>query len=66
MTAPFEGLRVLELSGNQVGAGIGQFFADYGADVVMVEPPGGSALRASVVEVLHSERNRSRATIRCH
>ncbi len=46
VTVPFEGLRVLELSVNQVGAGIGQFFADYGADVVMVEPPGGSALRA--------------------
>src|SRR5882762_9881527 len=27
---------------------------------------GGRALRASVVEVLHSERNRSRATIRWH
>jgi len=27
---------------------------------------GGRALRASVVEVLHSERNRSRATVRCH
>lgn len=45
MTTPFEGLRVLELSGTQVGAGIGQFFADYGADVTMVEPPGGSRLR---------------------
>ena len=45
MTAPFESLRVLEVSGNQIGAGIGQFFADYGADVVMIEPPGGSPLR---------------------
>ena len=46
MTAVFDGLRVLELSINQVGATVGQFFADYGADVVMVEPPGGSPLRA--------------------
>jgi crotonobetainyl-CoA:carnitine CoA-transferase CaiB-like acyl-CoA transferase len=46
MTGVFDGLRVLELSINQVGATVGQFFADYGADVVMVEPPGGSPLRA--------------------
>jgi crotonobetainyl-CoA:carnitine CoA-transferase CaiB-like acyl-CoA transferase len=45
MTRPFEGLAVVELSGNQVGATVGQFLADYGADVVMVEPPGGSPLR---------------------
>ncbi len=45
MTRAFEGLTVLELAGNQVGATVGQFFADYGADVVMVEPPGGSPLR---------------------
>ena len=40
-------LRVVELMGNQVGATVGQFLADYGADVVMVEPPGGSPLRSS-------------------
>jgi crotonobetainyl-CoA:carnitine CoA-transferase CaiB-like acyl-CoA transferase len=45
MTRPFEDLAVLELLGNQLGATVGQFFADYGADVVMVEPPGGSPLR---------------------
>ena len=45
MTRAFEDLTVLELSGNQVGATVGQFFADYGADVIMVEPPGGSPLR---------------------
>ncbi len=45
MTRAFEGLRVLELSENQIGATVGQFFADYGADVIMVEPPGGSRVR---------------------
>jgi crotonobetainyl-CoA:carnitine CoA-transferase CaiB-like acyl-CoA transferase len=45
MTRAFEDLSVLELSTNQIGATVGQFFADYGADVVMVEPPGGSPLR---------------------
>jgi crotonobetainyl-CoA:carnitine CoA-transferase CaiB-like acyl-CoA transferase len=36
---------VLNLSSTLAGAMIGQFFADYGAEVVMVEPPGGSHLR---------------------
>jgi crotonobetainyl-CoA:carnitine CoA-transferase CaiB-like acyl-CoA transferase len=40
------GLRVLNLSSNLAGAFIGQIFADYGAEVVLVEPPGGSPLRA--------------------
>jgi crotonobetainyl-CoA:carnitine CoA-transferase CaiB-like acyl-CoA transferase len=40
------GLRVLNLSQTFAGAFVGQFFADYGAEVVLVEPPGGSPLRA--------------------
>ncbi len=39
------GLRVVDLSPTRVGAQISQLFADHGADVVWVEPPGGSALR---------------------
>jgi crotonobetainyl-CoA:carnitine CoA-transferase CaiB-like acyl-CoA transferase len=39
------GLRVLNLSSTLGGAMVGQFFADFGADVVMVEPKGGSPLR---------------------
>lgn len=43
--APFSTLRVVDLSPTRVGAQISQLFADYGADVVMVEPPGGSDVR---------------------
>jgi crotonobetainyl-CoA:carnitine CoA-transferase CaiB-like acyl-CoA transferase len=39
------GLRVLNLSQTFGGAFVGQFFADFGAEVVLVEPPGGSPLR---------------------
>jgi crotonobetainyl-CoA:carnitine CoA-transferase CaiB-like acyl-CoA transferase len=39
------GLKVVNLSQNLGGAFVGQFFADYGAEVVLVEPPGGSPLR---------------------
>jgi crotonobetainyl-CoA:carnitine CoA-transferase CaiB-like acyl-CoA transferase len=40
------GLRVLNLSSsNLAGAMLGQFFADYGATVDLVEPKGGSPLR---------------------
>jgi crotonobetainyl-CoA:carnitine CoA-transferase CaiB-like acyl-CoA transferase len=39
------GLRVIDLSPNRVGAQVSQLFADYGADVVWVEPPGGSPMR---------------------
>jgi crotonobetainyl-CoA:carnitine CoA-transferase CaiB-like acyl-CoA transferase len=39
------GIKVVNLSRNLAGAFVGQFFADYGAEVVLVEPPGGSPLR---------------------
>lgn len=39
-----DGMRVLDLSG-ALGNYAGKLFADLGADVVLVEPPGGSALR---------------------
>ena len=42
--AALEGLRVLDLSG-PMGNYAGKLFADMGADVVLVEPPGGTALR---------------------
>lgn len=40
-----DGLRVIDLSPTQVGAQISQTLADFGAEVVWVEPPGGSPLR---------------------
>lgn len=43
-TAALTGLRVLDLSG-PLGNYAGKLFAELGADVVLVEPPQGSALR---------------------
>jgi len=40
------GLRVLDISNTSTGAQTSQFLCDYGAEVVHVEPPGGSPLRA--------------------
>jgi crotonobetainyl-CoA:carnitine CoA-transferase CaiB-like acyl-CoA transferase len=40
-----EGLQVVSLSTTLVGAHVGQVFADFGADVIEIEPPGGSPLR---------------------
>jgi crotonobetainyl-CoA:carnitine CoA-transferase CaiB-like acyl-CoA transferase len=42
---PLAGLRVLDLSNSPAGAQASQTLADFGAEVVQVEPPGGSALR---------------------
>lgn len=40
-----DGLRVLDLSGSRVGAQATQVLADFGADVLWVERPGGGGLR---------------------
>ncbi len=45
MHAALEGLRVVDLTTTPAGAEVTQLFADFGADVVLVEPPGGSPLR---------------------
>ncbi|GCE44289.1 CaiB/BaiF family protein [Rhodococcus wratislaviensis] len=42
---PLAGLVVIDLSTTLPGAQASQFLADCGADVIMVEPPGGSPLR---------------------
>jgi len=44
---PFEGLRVIDISPNRVGAQASQIFADFGADVIQIEPPGGASIRHS-------------------
>jgi len=41
-----DGLRVIDLSPNRVGAQVSQLFADFGAEVLWVEPPGGASLRS--------------------
>jgi crotonobetainyl-CoA:carnitine CoA-transferase CaiB-like acyl-CoA transferase len=45
MPTPFAGLRVLEVSAGIPAAYCGRLFADAGADVVKIEPPGGDPLR---------------------
>ena len=42
---PLTGLRVLDLSNSPAGSQASQTLADFGAEVVQVEPPGGSPLR---------------------
>jgi crotonobetainyl-CoA:carnitine CoA-transferase CaiB-like acyl-CoA transferase len=44
-SGPLAGLRVLDLSNSPAGAQASQTLADFGAEVVQVEPPGGGALR---------------------
>lgn len=46
---PLAGLRVVELGGGVSGAYATKLFADLGAEVVKVEPPGGDPLRRAVV-----------------
>ncbi|OZM76872.1 CaiB/BaiF CoA-transferase family protein [Pseudonocardia sp. MH-G8] len=58
MTGALTGLRVLDLSG-ALGNYCAKLFAELGADVVLVEPPGGSALRAEppfAGDVVHPDR----------
>ncbi|MDQ1431229.1 MAG: hypothetical protein QOF40_1831 [Actinomycetota bacterium] len=45
MSGPLSGLRVVDLSNTLTSAHVSGFLADFGADVVNVEPPGGSPLR---------------------
>ena len=46
MVGPIEGLRVVDCSLGTAGPRATGMLADYGADVVWVEPPGGDPLRA--------------------
>jgi crotonobetainyl-CoA:carnitine CoA-transferase CaiB-like acyl-CoA transferase len=45
---PLHGLRVLDLSSMIAGPSAAQILADYGADVIKIEPPGGDLMRRSV------------------
>jgi crotonobetainyl-CoA:carnitine CoA-transferase CaiB-like acyl-CoA transferase len=45
MSGPFEALRVIDLSSGQVGGLATMVLADFGADVIKVEPPGGDPRR---------------------
>ncbi|MCY4015165.1 MAG: CoA transferase [Gammaproteobacteria bacterium] len=45
MSAPFAGLRVVDLSTRFSGAFAARLFGDFGADVALAEPPAGHPLR---------------------
>src|SRR4051812_33328717 len=45
VNGPLQGLRVLDCSRGTAGPRAGGLLADYGADVVRVEPPGGDPWR---------------------
>ncbi len=45
MNAPFHGLRVVDVSDRFSGAFAARLFGDFGAEVILAEPPEGHALR---------------------
>ncbi|WP_322795873.1 CoA transferase [Tepidiforma sp.] len=48
MTAPLEGIRVIELANYVAAPAVGGLLADLGAEVIKVEPPGGEVMRGVV------------------
>lgn len=45
MTAALEGLRVVDMSTLIAAPGVARYLADFGAEVIKVEPPGGENIR---------------------
>ena len=43
MTAPLEGVRIVEMTSVVLGPYACQMLGDLGADVIMIEPPGGDS-----------------------
>ncbi len=66
---PLEGLRILDLSAVVMGPYATQILADYGADVVKVEPPGGDVMRkagpmrSADMGPLHLQLNRNKRSL---
>src|SRR6476469_9927989 len=59
-TGPLVGMRVLDLSRGMPGAVATMILADYGAEVVVVERPGGTPLRRTGA---HSVWNRGKRSL---
>jgi len=62
MAGPLEGLRVIDCTSGMAGPKAAGILADYGADVIWVEPHGGDPLRTEL-EVAYSVFNRSKRSI---
>ncbi|MEM7253177.1 MAG: CoA transferase [Pseudomonadota bacterium] len=69
MDQPFTNLRVVDLSTRESGAFAGRLFADYGAEVVLIELPEGHPLRAEPpfaadgVSALHAYLNWNKRSV---
>ncbi len=61
-SAPLEGIRVVDVSRGLAGTRAGGFLADYGADVVWIEPPGGDPYR-DAAEAAYSVFNRGKRSV---
>lgn len=59
MTTALKGLKILDLSDARTGAQVSQFFADFGADVIQIERPGGAGLRSAAAWPLWGRGKRS-------
>src|ERR1700722_576036 len=46
LQGPLSGLRIVNLSSTLVGAFAGQVLSDFGAEHILVEPPGGHPMRS--------------------
>src|SRR5256885_144841 len=62
MPGPLEGIRVIDCSRGIAGPRATGLLADYGADVVWVEPPGGDPLRTRLA-VEYSVFNRGKRSV---
>jgi crotonobetainyl-CoA:carnitine CoA-transferase CaiB-like acyl-CoA transferase len=62
MAGPLEGLTVVDVSSGTAGPRATGMLADYGADVIWVEPPGGDPLRA-LHAVPYSVFNRGKRSV---
>jgi crotonobetainyl-CoA:carnitine CoA-transferase CaiB-like acyl-CoA transferase len=68
--APLQGLRVLDLTAMIAGPLAAQILADYGADVIKIEPPegdlmrrGGAAAKSADMGALYLQLNRNKRSI---